>query len=180
MKLNKAKLAVAVVLVAASWVAHGQSVTLSISGRITSTPCTVSVDTVVMGDVPISEFSASRTPGQQYWKDFSVTLGGCEVSTLQAASLRFNGTTAFGDAGILALTAVQGAATGFGVQVQTKDATHGSGQIVRMDGSASYAFNVNSSKNTFQFTSSYISSPSATGIRSGTADATATITLTYS
>ena len=54
MKLNKAKLAVAVVLVAASWVAHGQSVTLSISGRITSTPCTVSVDTVVMGEREIA------------------------------------------------------------------------------------------------------------------------------
>lgn len=180
MHFKPGTLIVAAVLLSSACVAHGQTATLNISGRITSTPCTISVGSVAMGDVPISEFSASSLPASQYWKEFTVTLGSCEISTLQAASLRFTGTTAFGDSTVLALTAGAGAATGFGVQVRTNDATHGSGVNVRMDGSQSYAFNVNSTKNTFLFTSYYIKPPSATGMRSGTANATATITLTYS
>lgn len=179
MNLNIANAIVAAVFMAAFSAAHGQ-VTMTITGRITTTPCSLSVEAVAMGNVPISEFSASSVPSSQYWRDFTVTVGGCEISTLQAASLRFTGTTAFGDPTILALTAGAGAAVGFGVQVQTKDATHGSGVNVRMDGSQSYAFNVNSTKNTFLFTSYYITPPNAPPMRSGTANATATITLTYS
>ena len=180
MNLHTGNVAVATVLLAAACAAYGQTATLNIQGRITSTPCTISVGPVSMGDVPISEFSGSNTPDQKYWKNFTVSLQSCEMSTLQAASLRFNGTTAFGDASILALTPGSDNETGFGVQVQTSDTTHGSGVKVRMDGSQSYAFNVNSAQNTFQFTSYYITAPGAAQIRSGTANATATITLSYS
>lgn len=180
MNLNIGNVAVAAVLWSAACVAHGQTATLNIQGRITSTPCTLSVGSVAMGDVPISEFSGSSTPDQRYWKTFTVTLQSCEISTLQAASLRFTGTTAFGDSTILALTPGADNATGFGVQVQTNDTTHGSGVKVRMDGSQSYAFNVNTNQSTFQFTSYYITPPGTTEIRSGTANATATITLSYS
>ncbi|MNX26552.1 putative fimbrial-like protein YcbV precursor [compost metagenome] len=180
MNLKIGNATVAAVLFFAACTAYGQTATLNIQGRITSTPCTMSVGSVSMGDVPISEFSGSNTPAQQYWKTFTVTLQSCEISTLQAASLRFNGTTAFGDSTILALTPGADNATGFGVQVQTSDTTHGSGVKVRMDGSQSYAFNVNTNQSTFQFTSYYITPAGATEIRSGTANATATITLTYS
>ncbi|MFD4841182.1 fimbrial protein [Achromobacter sp. NPDC058515] len=180
MNLKTESAAAAAVLLSTACAAYGQAATLSIQGRITSTPCTISVGSVAMGEVPISEFSGSSTPGQSYWKTFTVTLQDCEMSTLQAASLRFNGTTAFGDATILALTPGADNATGFGVQVQTSDATHGSGVKVRMDGSQAYALNVHTAQNTFQFTSYYITAPGATEIRSGAANATATITLSYS
>lgn len=181
MNLQIKRLTLAALLLSSANVANAQTATLSITGRITSTPCTISVDSAVaIGEVPITEFSSSAVPRSQYWKDFTVTLGACEISTLQAASLRFTGTTAFGDASILALTAGAETATGFGVQVQTKDTTHGSGTNVRMDGTQAYAFNVNSTKNTFVFTSYYIHPSNAPSMRSGTANAAATITLSYS
>lgn len=181
MNINIANAAVAAVLLSAACVAHGQTATLNITGRIIATPCTISVGAVAMGDVPISEFTSSATPSSQYWKPFTVTLNACDISTLQSASLKFNGTLAYSNTTTLALTGA-GAAAGFGIQVRTNDTTHGSGTIVRMDGGASYPFNVNSTQNTFTFTSLYVK-PTGTGVptmRSGSGNASATITLTYS
>ncbi|PWF22296.1 type 1 fimbrial protein [Corticimicrobacter populi] len=159
--------------------AHAQTATLNISGRITNTPCTISVGNVNMGDVPISEFAASNIAPEKYWKNFSVTLGGCELSTLSTASLKFKGTTA-GDNITLALQSGTGAAQGFGVMIVTKDATHMSDRMVNVDGSTSYAFNVASGKKTFDFQAAYRATSSNTTRKPGTANATATITLTYS
>ncbi|WP_081477965.1 fimbrial protein [Achromobacter arsenitoxydans] len=180
MNINIANASVAAVLLSAACVAHGQTATLNITGRITATPCSISVNAVAMGDVPISEFTASSTPASQYWKPFTVTLNACDITTLQSANLKFNGTLAYGSNTSLALTAGAGTATGFGVQVRTNDSVHGSGITVRMDGGASYPFNVNSTQNTFTFTSLYVKPVGAPAMRSGTANATATITLTYS
>jgi len=160
--------------------AHAQTATLNISGRITNTPCTISVGNVTMGDVPISEFATSFWAPEKYTKSFSVTLGGCELSTLNTASLKFTGTTA-GDNTTLALKTGTGAAQGFGVSIFTNDMTHlGANYQVRVDGGASYPFNISTGKKTFDFKASYVKLSSSGVLKPGTANATATITLTYS
>lgn len=162
--------------------AHAQTATLNITGRITNTPCTIAVGNVNMGDVPISEFASDVVPGAQYWKNFSVTLGGCELSTLNSASLKFTGTTS-GNSSTLALKTGTGAAQGFGVRILTNDTTHmSSGQsMVSFNDGSSYAFNIASGKKTFDFQATYVAlSATASTRKPGTADAMATIVLSYS
>lgn len=162
--------------------AHAQTATLNISGRITNTPCTISVGNVTMGDVPISEFASALVPASKYRKNFTVTLGGCELSTLNTASLKFNGTNT-NSGTVLGLKVATGMAQGFGVQISTNDTTHmPSGQeVVYVNNSKSYSLNVGSGKKTFDFQATYVAlSASASTRKPGTADATATITLTYS
>jgi type 1 fimbria pilin len=96
--------------------------------------------------------------------------------------LKFSGTIT-GSTSILALTNMNGAgvAVGIGVQITTNDSQHGStGTPVKFDGSESYAFRPSSGKSSYTFLASYIRSPTAPSRAPGTANATATVTLTYS
>ncbi|CAB3743479.1 hypothetical protein LMG3441_05990 [Achromobacter kerstersii] len=171
-------LAVAALCTAAG-VAEAQTATLNVTGRITNTPCTIVADIVNLGDVPISEFVSTLAP-EKYRKTFNITLGGCELSTLSTASLKFNGTTAGGVATTLSLTPGAGSAQGFGVMMVTNDATHSSSATaVKFDGSSSHSFNIGSNKKTYAFQALYMKVVGATQ-RPGTANATATVTLTFS
>lgn len=159
-------------------VVHAQAVTLNINGRITNTPCTIAVGPVTMGEVPIGDFEGSGLAPEKYWKNFSVILGGCELSTLNTASLKFFGAT--NENMTLALKNGAGAAQGFGILIMTNDTTHMSAnqQVVDLNGSTSYAFKVESGKKTFDFQAAYMATSAMR--KPGTANATATITLTYS
>lgn len=156
--------------------AQAQTATLNITGRITNTACTITADSVSMGDVPISEFESKTIPAQSYWKTFNVTLGGCQLSTLTTASLRFSGTTV-SDNTTLALTSGTGTAQGFGVKIAGNDSTHGGSAVVNFTGTNSFGFNVSSGKSTYQFIAYYFKY--GTTAKPGTANTSATVTLTY-
>ncbi|MGV2864853.1 fimbrial protein [Achromobacter sp. AGC39] len=159
---------------------QAQSYTMTVNGRVTIQPCSITVDAVSLGDVPITEFAVASVPAARYSKGFDVRLQECDINTLTTASLRFNGTTA-GNNGVLALTAGTGAAKGIGVQVVTNDYSHGdNGRIIRFDGSETYSFNIGSKKSTFGFLARYIVVPSSPVRSAGIANATATVTLSYS
>ncbi|EFF74332.1 fimbrial protein [Achromobacter piechaudii] len=160
--------------------AQAQGYPMTFNGRVTIQPCSITVDAVPMGDVPLTEFIASSVPAARYSKGFDVRLQQCDIGTLTTASLKFNGPTA-GNNGVLALTGGNGAAQGIGVQVVTNDYSHGeNGRIIRFDGSQSFSFNINSKKSTFGFLASYIRAPNASTRTAGIANATATVTLSYS
>lgn len=171
-------LVMALLLAAAN--AKAQSYQLTLNGRVTLQPCMISVDAVPLGDVPLTEFVVSSIPASQYSKAFDVRLQNCEISTLSAASIKFTGTTA-GSNSVLALTQVAGAATGIGVQITTNDTQHGStGTPVKFDGTEAYNFRIASGKSTYNFLASYIRAPNASSRTAGTANTSATITLSYS
>jgi type 1 fimbria pilin len=182
MKINLATplLVMALSLTGAS--AHAQAYPLTMTGLVTSPSCGLTVDAIALGDVPLAEFVSSSLPAARYSKSFDVRLQNCEVSSLSAASLKFSGTIT-GSTSVLALTNMNspGVAVGIGVQITTNDAQHGStGTPVKFDGSESYAFRPASGKSSYTFLASYIRSPTAPSRAPGTANATATVTLTYS
>lgn len=179
MKINLLKSCLLGALCLAALGAQAQSYTLNITGKVTTQPCAITADPVPLGDVPLSEFVSANQPVDSYNKGFDVRLSGCDFSTLSSASLKFNGTTA-GSNGVLALSAVAGAAEGIGVQIVTNDWSHGqNGRVIKFDGSESYSFSISSQKTTFGFMANYIRAPNASTRKAGIANATATVTLTY-
>lgn len=176
MKRNLTYSLVATALCLMAGAAQAQTATLNVTGRITQTACSITADNVPLGDVPISNYESSTNGSPLYWKNFNVTLSGCQMSTLSSASLSFTGTTV-GDATTLALTQGTGAAQGFGVKMWGTDTTHGNSAYVNFTGANSYSYLLSSGKNTFQFTANY--TKVGTTIKPGTANATATVTLKY-
>lgn len=154
--------------------------TMTFNGRVSIQPCAIAVDTVQMGDVPIAEFLTSSIPASRYSRNFDVRLQNCELSTLSTATLKFSGVTA-GSNSVLALSSSANAAKGIGVQITTNDSQHGTtGTPVKFDGSEGYNFRIASGRSSYTFLSSYIRAPNASSRTAGDANATATITLTYS
>lgn len=171
-------LALALCLAAAT--AQAQSYTMTVNGRVSIQACAIAIDTVQMGDVPIAEFVTSSVPASRYSRNFDVRLQNCELSTLSTATLKFSGVTA-GSNTVLALTSTANAAKGIGVQITTNDSQHGStGTPVKFDGSEGYNFRIASGRSSYSFLTSYIRAPNASSRTAGDANATATVTLTYS
>lgn len=169
--------AAAAVFVMTAGYVHAQSATLSISGRVTAPGCSITVAPVAFGDVPITNFTDI-----QYAKEFQVTLSGCEISALTSASLKFDGdtTAAVPDSTGLALNDPDTSAQGIAVSVYTNDDTHGDvGTAVRFDKTTEYPFSVTSGQSTYSFLARLVAIPGGT-IRTGTTNATATVTLSYS
>lgn len=184
MKINLATplLAIALSLMAAN--VYAQTHVLTVTGEVRSQPCTIMVDSIALGDVPLLQFVSSSQPEAKYQKDFNVNLQNCDISTLTTASLKFSGvTTGTGSTSVLALTnpAAADTAKGIGVQISTNDSQHGSvGKAVKFDGTESYGFSIASRKATYSFKATYIRAPGAASRSPGTANAGATVTLTYS
>ncbi|MFQ1063436.1 fimbrial protein [Bordetella trematum] len=156
--------------------------TLIINGNLTSVPCSVSTETVVFGEVPTQEFKAGGGMGSNYARNVTLTIGGCDLATLRSASLKFNGSTVpqISNGTGLALTPVAGGAKGLAITLSNNDAVHGTlGQAIRFDGSESYALDVASGKNTYEFSAAYIRIPGV-AIEPGPADSSVIVTLTYS
>lgn len=159
--------------------AHAE--TLTISGRVTTAACSLQIPQVLMGKVPVDEFRTSATPPSAYHKQVTIALTGCDIRTLNSAALTFNGTSAPGQSTILALSPLPNQATGFGVRLDTDDATHAAvTRQVRFDGAENYRFDVNSGQASFTFKAYYTRLPGAATVKAGVANATATVTLSYS
>ena len=155
--------------------------TMTFNGRVSIQPCAIAIDTVQMGDVPIAEFVTSSVPASKYSRNFDVRLQNCELSTLATATLKFSGVTDGGSNTVLALSSGANAAKGIGVQITTNDPQHGTiGTPVKFDGSEGYNFKIASGRSSYTFLSSYIRAPNAQSRTAGDANATATVTLTYS
>jgi type 1 fimbria pilin len=177
MSLRCKVLAAAAVFVVTAGHAHAQSAMLTVSGRVTAPGCSISVSPVAFGDVPITNFSDT-----QYAKEFQVTLSGCAISALTSASLKFDGmtTAALPNSTGLALNDPGTSAQGIAVSVYTNDDVHGVvGTAVRFDNATSYPFAVASGKSTYGFQARLVAIPGGT-VRTGTTNATATVTLSYS
>jgi type 1 fimbria pilin len=175
MKCNLKYSLVAAALCLMAGAAQAQQATVSVTGRITNTACTLSVDNVTMGDVPISEYASASVPSTAYRKNFNITLGGCLLSTLTSASLKFTGTTISGDTSTLALSG-SGVAQGFGVRISSNDSFHGSSASV-VFGTSVFNWNLASNRTVYQFQAYYYKY--GTTAKPGTANASATVTLTY-
>ncbi len=175
----KLKFSLAVTLCLMAGVAHAQTATVSMTGRITSPACTITADPVNMGDVPISQYDSAIFPNSAYYRYFNVTLNSCDLTTLGSASVKFTGTSVSGDATTLALTGGTGAATGFGVKIVGNDAGHEASKAANFNGANSFAWKLSLNRKTYNFQTYYIKIASQTQ-KAGTANATATVTLTYS
>lgn len=155
---------------------------LTINGNLTTIPCTVSSEVVIFGGVPIIEFGPNGGSGANYAQNVTLTIGGCEVSTLRSASLTFSGTTVpqISNGTGLALTPVSGVAQGVAIGMTNNDAVHGTpGQAIRFDGTESYALDLASGKNTYEFRASYVRIPGQP-VTPGVAGASVVVTLSYS
>lgn len=180
-KSSVAKLLSTLALTVASASSWGQA-TLTINGRLTITPCTVSSEVVVFGRVPVIEFGPNGGMGSNYTQTVTLTIGGCELATLRSARLTFNGTTVpqFANGTGLALENVVGVARGIAITMTGDDAIHGTqGEAIRFNGSQAYPLDVGSGKNTYDFKASYTPIPGIAP-RPGTADASVVVTLSYS
>ena len=177
-KLNS--LCVAAALLNLFGTAQAETEMWSLRGNITNTPCTMAVDTVVIGRVPVAEFNNGGS-GIAYAKNFDITLNGCDMATLRTASLRFKGRATPGSANtILALTEGPDTASGIGILILLDDAVHGDvGKSVVFDDFELVNFNVSSNNNTFRFKAYYVRSSEGSSVTPGVANAIATITLSY-
>lgn len=170
----------AVALCAAAGTTSAQT-TVSVSGRITATPCTISTTPVNMGKVPFNDIvnNGGISP-QKYEKEVSIKFEGCRLSSLNSASLSFLGPMSNNRPFVLALAGGTGAAEGFGIRLTTNDLVHAPTQrTVDFTSSTAYPINVSSNQATFGFRASYVVSGSPT-TKPGVANATATVTMTYS
>ncbi|OZI77308.1 fimbrial protein [Bordetella genomosp. 12] len=161
--------------------AHASTV-LTINANLTTTPCTLSSPTVVLGRVPIIEFGPNGAMGANYTKDFSLTIGDCELTTLRSASLTFTGTVVsqLPDATGLALTPVSGVAQGIAITLKNNDPIHGTlGQNISFNGLVSYPLDVASGKTTFELRAAYARIPGATVVP-GPASSSVLVTISYS
>ncbi|CAJ49384.1 fimbrial protein [Bordetella avium] len=159
-----------------------QADTLTIKGRVTTPPCTLSNVTVPFGNVPVSEFDLGGNMGTSYAKDFTMTVGGCDLAVLQSVTLSFEGQSVpqIPNAQGLALSNDANAAVGIAISVTRNDDSHtGKGQAVRFDGSESYPLNLSANKNTYLFSARYVRVPGEP-LRPGTANAVATVTVSWS
>lgn len=159
--------------------AQAQTATVSITGRITTPACTITADSVSMGDVPISQFDSQIYPSSAYYRYFNVTLNSCDLTTLGAASMKFTGTSVSGDATTLALKGGTGAATGFGVKIVGNDTAHEASKVANFNGTNNFVWKLSLNRRTYNFQTYYMKI-SSQAQKAGTADATATVTLTYS
>ncbi|MFJ3463120.1 fimbrial protein [Achromobacter spanius] len=169
----------AIALCAAAGTTTAQT-TVSVSGRITATPCTISTSPVNMGKVPFNDIvnNGGISP-QKYEKDVSIRFEGCRLSSLNSASLSFSGPMSNNRPFILALTGGTGAAEGFGIRLVTSDVVHAPTQrLVDFTASTQYPIDVTSNQATFAFRASYVVSGSPAA-KPGVANATATVTVTY-
>lgn len=176
-KIRYSLFAVTLCLMASA--AQAQTATVSITGRITTPACTITADPVNMGDVPIGQFDSANIPASTYFRTFNVTLNSCDLTTLGAASMKFTGSSVSGDATTLALTSGTGAATGFGVKIVGNDTAHEAVKFANFTGTTSFVWKLSLNRRTYNFQTYYMKISSQTQ-KAGTANATATVTLTYS
>ncbi|MNP99225.1 Fimbrial protein [compost metagenome] len=171
----------AVALLALCGVMQARGALLEVTGRIVPAPCTLVLSPVDMGKVPLADFLGSPGSGVNYGKNFQVGLAGCDLQTLHSASLDFTGATVPGSNDtLLALTPDPRVAAGIGIQIVRTDATHpGDGLSVVFNRNEGIPFDVGSIKTSYDFKAFY-SPVQGAAPRAGTANATATVTLTYS
>ena len=132
-----------------------------------------------MGKVPFNDIvNNGGVSPQKYEKDVSIRFEGCKLNTLNSASLSFSGPTANNSPFALALAGGTGAAEGFGIRLVTNDAVHApTPRPVNFSSGTQYPIDVNSNQATFAFRASYVVSGTTT--KPGIANATATVTVTY-
>lgn len=160
--------------------AYAQDARLELTGRLLPTACTLVLETVEMGTIPFSDFTGGPG-GEKHKKNFQVAMTGCDLQTLNSASLEFSGTTVSGSNDLLlALTQDEKTAQGFGISIVRIDTTHpGQGLSVVFNRSESIPLNVLSGKASYDFSAKY-SRVQGISPRAGSANATATVTLAYS
>jgi len=176
MKKITKRLCAAAILAVASMTAASE--TLTVQGKVTNPACTLLLEPVVFGDVPISALETG-SPAEEYAKTFNVTVTSCMLSTLRSASLKFEGTRdpAYSTQYGLQTTPGAGAAQGVAINLVGDDEAHNmKGVQIRTDGGVSYPLTL--SKSTLQMKAVYV--PTGAALVPGTANSTVTVTLTYS
>lgn len=147
---------------------------ITISGTIQNTSCTVSTgtadQTVFLGDIATKQFyqsGASSRPVQ-----FIVDLQNC-TGSMSGVTVTFNGQTDSVDPSLLALDSGDNAASGLGIAILDVNRT----LIPLNNPSSNYAIDINDTDNQLVFYAQYRSTAST--VKAGSATATATFDLTY-
>ncbi|NCG55179.1 fimbrial protein [Serratia fonticola] len=172
--MKKIALISAIVVMSAAQTAMAADGVINFSGNITSTACTVNTSsatqTVTLGTISSTAFNGSGSTAAP--TRFTIELTTCPVAVSQA-KVRFDGTTSSGNPSIVGLNSGQ-TATNVGVAIYEKD----SATLIPV-GTASAGVALSSTGvNTMAYIAKYMATDTTVG--AGTANATATFTITYS
>ncbi|SUY92924.1 Type-1A pilin [Buttiauxella agrestis] len=126
---------------------------------------------VDMGQVRSAKFTAVDMVANQK-VPFTITLADCDTTVSANAQVTFNGNGVAGKTSVLANGAGPGSAAGVGIQIYDN-----TGATLNL-GVASAKTALINGNNTLHFSADYISTAAA--VVSGSVDATATFTMTYS
>lgn len=154
---------------------HASDGTISFTGSITDTACTMDIGagnkiTVDLGEVAKSSFSGVGSTSTS--TAFDIKVKSCP-SAVTAATVKFDGIDYSGDNTALALDTPETGTAATGVGVQLMDSAN---KVVPLQ-TASSSYTLKEGDNTLPFTASYIQK--AATVTSGTANATAQFTLNY-
>lgn len=153
--------------------AHAADGTIQFNGEIIDAACTVSASsanqTVTLGQISENAFSAAGdTAGATA---FQIDLTSCPASVTSAA-VKFDGTPYQGDNSALALTPVNGVATGVGIQIRNADNT-----VLPLFTESQRVTLSQAGTNTLKFNAAYVAK--AATVTAGPANATATFSVVY-
>ncbi len=147
---------------------------ITVSGTIQNTSCTVSTDTanqtVFLGDISSKQFYQSGASSQPV--QFIVDLQNC-TGSMSGVTVTFNGQTDSVDPSLLALDSGDNAASGLGIAILDVNRT----LIPLNNPSSNYAIDINDTDNQLVFYAQYRSTAST--VNAGSTAATATFDLTY-
>ena len=151
--------------------AYAADGTISFTGKITATACSVSTsgNSVTMGSISTNAFGSSGDTAAA--KAFNIVLTGCP-SDSTTVNVRFDGTRDTANSSILALTSGTGVASNVGIALYESD---GSTLIPLNTDSAQKT--LVSGNNTLPYVAKYMSTASSVG--AGKADAVAYFTIIY-
>lgn len=147
--------------------------TINFTGNVTDTACTVDTasanQTVKLGTVAVSSFAAAGATAAP--TRFSINLTNCPA-TAKTANIRFDGPVASGNSSILSLSSGQTAGN-LGVGLYQQDST----TLIPIGSSTPSVTLTTTGTNTLTFIAKYYAISTPVGV--GTANATATFTVSY-
>lgn len=170
--MNKVSLFAIITAFLSAPYAHAADGTINFTGTITETACSVNISTqsVDLGTVSASALTGLGTTAAP--TRFTISLITCPIA-VSTAKVRFDGTTAVGNSSILKLN-VGETATNVGVAIYEDD----SSTLIPVGSPSAAKTLVSTGTNDLTYIAKYMAT--GTPVSAGSANATATFTITYS
>lgn len=146
------------------------------TGSVVDAACSVDTSsadqTVQMGQVRVAKFGTTSGTLANQKVPFAIELADCDTTTVKNAAITFAGNGASGSPSVLDNTAGPGSAVGVGIQLYDN-----AGKALAL-GTLSPVTTLINGANSLKFSADYIST--ATAVKAGDVNATATFNVTYS